>query len=168
MAALCADVFISKLRHSAFLLLYSSIPVFPFLTLHVPLSFANFSYLRKKLAGVRIVVVFFFFSNFRMYQRLFFFWFWPLKGKFQILVLDFSNLRRWRGTIPTMMESGETRNYVSTLCASRHHLKNLHPDRTYWLNRSRCNKMRGVFPDRKKMLIFRIGLRSCQVLVIFV
>ena len=62
MAALCADVFISKLRHSAFLLLYSSIPVFPFLTLHVPLSFANFSYLRKKLAGVRIVVVFFFFE----------------------------------------------------------------------------------------------------------
>ena len=64
MAALCADVFISKLRHSAFLLLYSSIPVFPFLTLHVPLSFANFSYLRKKLAGVRIVVVFFFFRIF--------------------------------------------------------------------------------------------------------
>ena len=40
----------------AFLLLYSSVPITPFLTLQISLSFANFSHfqlgeLRKKLAG---------------------------------------------------------------------------------------------------------------------
>ena len=61
---------------------YSSIPISPFLTLHIPyislhipLSFAHCSHfqlaeLQKKLAGERSIVVFFFFSNFRVYQRL--------------------------------------------------------------------------------------------------
>ena len=41
---------------------FCCIPVFQsFLSLHIPLSFANFSHLRKKFAGVRIIVVFLFF-----------------------------------------------------------------------------------------------------------
>ena len=36
------------------------------------------------------------------------------------------------------------------------------------LNRSGCNRMKSVFLDRKIMLLFRIGLRSCQISVIFV
>ena len=41
---------------------FCCIPVFQsFLSLYIPLSFANFSHLRKKFAGVRIIVVFLFF-----------------------------------------------------------------------------------------------------------
>ena len=36
------------------------------------------------------------------------------------------------------------------------------------LNRSGCNKMKSVFLDRKIMLPFQIGLRSCQILDISV
>ena len=79
MAALYGDVFISKLPKFP-LLLYSSIPVLPFL---IYLTFLyKFFTLVQKFAGVRIIVVFlfvyiyiyiFFFLSFRVYERLSFF-----------------------------------------------------------------------------------------------
>ena len=53
---------------SAFLLLYSSIPILPFLIYSTILC--KFFTFTKKFAGVRIIIVFFFlFLNFRVYQR---------------------------------------------------------------------------------------------------
>ena len=37
------------------------------------------------------------------------------------------NSRRLRGEMPAMMESAETKNFVSKLCASCLHLKNQYP-----------------------------------------
>ena len=71
--------------------------------------------------------------------------------------------------MPAVMESAETINCVSKLSASCLHLNNLHPhspQRKFCdtgLNRSGCNKMKSVFLDRKIILLFRIGLRSCQI-----
>ena len=62
MAPLCGDVFTSKLRK--FRLSFLSLLLFPvfrsLLSLYIPLSFTNFSHLRKKFAGLRIIVVFLF------------------------------------------------------------------------------------------------------------
>ena len=59
MAALCGDIFISKLRkfRLSFAVFQYSYPSFPCIS-HCPLQI--FSHLRKKLAGVRITVVFLF------------------------------------------------------------------------------------------------------------
>ena len=73
MASLCGDVFMSKLRkfRLSFAVFQYSNPFFPYITL----SFANFSHLRKKFAGARIIVVFLFVFVFFFFV---FFWFWPL------------------------------------------------------------------------------------------
>ena len=74
MASLCGDVFMSKLRkfRLSFAVFQYSNPSFPYITL----SFANFSHLRKKFAGARVIVVFLFVLFFFFF--FVFFWFWPL------------------------------------------------------------------------------------------
>ena len=78
----------------AFLLLYSSIPISPFLTLQISLSFANFSHfqlgeLRKKLAGeLNFFVIFVCIKGYQSSDSL------PFKEAF---VKRVSNLRQWGG-----------------------------------------------------------------------
>ena len=127
MAALCGDVFISKLRKFRL-----SFAVFQYSKtfLIYPTILCKFFTLAKKFAGVRIIVVFLFiyiyiyiFFNFRVYQTSSVFWFWSLE---RIFHKKSPNSRRWRGETSAMMGSAETRNCVSKVFVRCLHLKNLH------------------------------------------
>ena len=81
MAALCRDVFISKLRKFRLFLLYSSIAILLF---HIyPTILSRFFTLVEKIlrsADRRLFVLYIFF-NLRLYQRSSVFWFWSLLRK---------------------------------------------------------------------------------------
>ena len=77
---------------------FCCIPLFQsFLSLYIPLSFANFSHSTKKnlqeCGSSLYFYLYLFFLNFRVYQRSSIFWFWPLWRKFYE---KSPNSRRWR------------------------------------------------------------------------
>ena len=97
---------------------FCCIPVFQsFLSLHIPLSFANFFTLAKKIsrsADHRCIFIFIsVFFSFRVHQSLSVFWFWPFHRKFPE-----------KSSIKTMKRC-QRQNCVRKLSASRLHLKNL-------------------------------------------
>ena len=83
--------------NSAFLLLYSSIPILPFLL--YPTIISNFHTCEKIRWSAYhrcIFICIYLFFNFRVYQRSSVFWFWPLLRKFHE---KSPNSRRWRGEV---------------------------------------------------------------------
>ena len=101
------------------------------LSLYISLSFTNFSHLRKNSQECGSSLYFYLY----IYKFFFFLVFVFMKG---YLSSDSGpskrnfhekspNSRRLRGEMPAMMESAETKNFVSKLCASCLHLKNQYP-----------------------------------------
>ena len=152
-------------------LLYSSIPIHLF---HIyPTILSRFFTLAEKIlrSADRRLFVLYIFLNLRVYQRSSVFWFWSL----------LKNILRKESKLKTMKrrnasddgERGNKKLGEQAVCelsssqesSSTQSAKEILRRR---LNRSGCNKMKSVFLDRKIMLLFRIGLRSCQILVIFV
>ena len=104
------------------------------LSLYISLSFTNFSHLRKNSQEFGSSLYFYLY----IYIYIFFFFFgvfvcmkgYPSSdsGPSKINFHEKSpNSRRLRGEMPAMMESAETKNFVSKLCASCLHLKNQYP-----------------------------------------
>ena len=111
---------------------FCCIPIFQFfLSLYTPLSFANCSHLRKKLAGVQIIVVF-------LFVFIYFLIFVCSKGHPSSNSGPFKENFMKRVQIQDDEEAksqgdGERRNkrnFVSKLCVSCLHLKNLPPHST--------------------------------------
>ena len=98
---------------------FCNIPVFrSLLSLYIPLSFTNFSHLRKKFAGLRIIVVFLlvfiYFLIFVCSKVIRLLILAPLK-KISWKESKFKTMKRRKAR---EMESAETRNCVSKLCVS--------------------------------------------------
>ena len=177
MAALCGDVFISKLRkfRLSFAVFQYSNPYFPNISYYPLQIFHTCEKIRRSADHHRCIFIY-------IYYYYYYYLFSYVSKVIRLLILaplkkiswKESKFKTMKRQMSAMTERAETRNCVSMLCASCLHLKNLHPhspQRKFCdagLNRSGCNKMKSVFLDRKIMLPFRIGLRSCQILDISV
>ena len=187
MAALRGDVFISKLRkfRLSFAVFQYSNPYFPNIS-HYPLQIFHTCEKIRRSADHRcicICIYYYYYYYYYYYHYYYYYYLFSYVSKvIRLLILAPLKKISWKESkFKTMKrrnvsDDGErgNKNCVSMLCASCLHLKNLHPhspQRKFCdagLNRSGCNKMKSVFQDRKIMLPFRIGLRSCQILDISV
>ena len=151
---------------------FCCIPLFQsFLSLYIPLSFANFSHSTKTIcrsADHRCIFICIYFS-----------WIFvcikghpssdsgPSEENFmkRVQIQDDEEAKERERKNKKLCEQAVCELSSSQESSSTQSAKEILRRR---LNRSGCNKMKSVFLDRKIMLLFRIGLRSCQILVIFV
>ena len=179
MAILRGDVFISKLRKfrlSFAVFQYSSIPVFQsFFSLHIPLSFANFITLAKNIGRSAdhrcIFILIFLLIYFVCIKDYLSSDSGPAKENFmkrvQIQDDEAAQCQRWWRA---RKQEIAWASYVRVVFISRifiHTVRKEHFATLDWTEAG-ATKWIAFYLDRKIMLIFRIGLQSCQILVIFV
>ena len=159
--------------NSAFLLLYSSIPILPFLI--YPTILCKFFTLAKKFAEVRIIVVF-------LFVFFFFFKFSCVLKVIRLLILaplkkiswkesKFKTMKRRNASDDEERGHKKLREQAvyefssSQESSSTQSVKEiLRPG----IEQKRVQQDEESFSRSQVMLLFRIGLRSCQILVIFV